>query len=371
MEPVTLVLISGLFIGLCLGALSRWSFFCTFGAIADLFVIGDHRRMRGWALAIAMAIAGTQALHLLGWIDLSESFYLSPRFGWAGAIIGGLFFGLGMALVGTCSYGSLIRLGSGDMKSLIVMLVIGITAYMTLHGPLAVLRVEIIGSLDVTFGAVGSQGLPELIGAGLSLDVENLRAILMILIPVALLFYCFLNKTFRRQPATIIGGAGIGVMVVAAWFTTGVIGYDEFDPQRLQALSFVRPVGDGLMYLMTSTGSHLNFGIMTVTGVVAGAFVVSLLRGEFVLESFDSEKQMLRHIAGAACMGFGGVTALGCTIGQGISAVSALALSAPLALASIFLGAYIGLQVLLNGLPRPFKQAKQPPRGDDLTAARD
>lgn len=343
------VLFAGLAIGVALGALSRWSLFCTFGAVADVFVIGDHQRLRGWALAIACALVGTQAMHLGGWIDLGESFYLSERFGWAGAVIGGFCFGIGMALVGTCSYGSLIRLGGGDLKSLVVMLVIAITAYMTLHGPLAFVRVQVIGAADLDLWSIGSQGLPEVLSAILPLGAETVRILLVAILGFGLLVYCFADRRILHQPAAIVGGGGIGLLVVAGWFATGVLGHDEFDPERLRSLSFVRPVGDSLMYAMTSTGSRLDFGIVTVIGVIAGAAGVSLAKSEFTLEGFDSDRQMLRHIAGGALMGFGGVTALGCTIGQGISAISALALSAPLALAFIFLGAYVGLEVLLNG----------------------
>lgn len=343
------LLLAGLLIGLVLGAVSRWSLFCTFGAIADVFVVGEQTRLRGWALTIAVALLGTQALHLSGLIDLGESFYLAPSFGWLGAIIGGFLFGLGMALVGTCSFGSLVRLGGGDLKSLVVMLVIGVSAYMTLHGPLAGLRVSVIGATDIDLSGVGGQGLVEILAALLPMGETAIRSLLAILLPAALLLYCLADRRFLRQRVTALSGLAIGLLIVAAWFATGVIGFDEFEPTRLVSLSFVRPVGDSLMYVMTSTGSRVDFGIMTVLGVILGAGAVSVAKGDFRLDSFDSDRQMLRHIVGAVLMGFGGVTALGCTIGQGMSAISALSLSAPLALGAIFLGAFVGLEFLLEG----------------------
>ena len=165
----------------------------------------------------------------------------------------------------------------------------------------------------------------------------------------ALLAFAFGDRAFRRAGRAILGGFLIGLLVTAGWFATGVLGADPFEPARLESLTFVSPIGDSLVYAMTSTGSHLDFGIGSVLGAIVGAWAVSLLKREFRVESFDSSRQMLRQLGGAALMGFGGVTALGCTVGQGISGLSTLALSAPLALAAIFVGAYAGLSYMLSG----------------------
>lgn len=344
-----LMALAGFVIGAGLGATARWAEFCTLGAVADLFLAGDGTRLRSWALAIAVALAGTQALDGLGLIDLSGSIYLSASFGWLGAILGGLCFGLGMALVGTCGYGSLVRLGGGDLRSLVVVLVLGIFAYMTLSGLLGVLRVTVIEPTNIDLSAAGSQALPDLLALVGGPPAAALRWLLAGLAVAALLLFAFRDPAFREAPRAILGGLLIGLLVTAGWLATGLLGADPFEPARLESLTFVSPIGDSLVYAMTSTGSRLDFGIGTVLGAICGAWAVSRAKGEFRFESFDSARQMLRQLGGAALMGFGGVTALGCTVGQGITGLSTLALSAPLALASIFLGAYAGLSYLISG----------------------
>jgi len=299
-----------------------------------------------------VAIALTQSLDFLGLIDLKRSIYLSSGFDWAGAILGGLCFGFGMALVGTCGYGSLVRLGGGDLKALIVMLVLAVAAYMTLHGPLAMPRVFLAAATRMDLPLLGSQGIPAVLAYHLGLSERMMQPIFATLSVAALLTFCFRDSRFRAAHLMVFGGVATGLLIAAGWATTGILGADEFEPAKLQSLTFVTPVGDSLMYIMTSSGSHLDFGIASVFGVVLGASSVSLLKGEFTVESFDSERQTLRHIFGAALMGFGGVTALGCTIGQGLSGMSTLSLSAPLALGAIVLGAALGLNLLLIGRRR-------------------
>jgi len=94
--------------------------------------------------------------------------------------------------------------------------------------------------------------------------------------------------------------------------------------------------------------------------VIVGAFLVARAKGQFMLESFDGNREMVRHLGGAVLMGFGGLTAMGCTVGQGITGLSTLAVSAPLALGAIFLGAAAGLRYLTLG-------RLWPPQGDLVT----
>ena len=335
--------------GLVLGATARAIQFCTLGAIADAFMTGNHIRLRGWILAAATALLGTQGLHMAGLIDLGQSFYLSPDFGWLGAILGGLAFGFGMALVGTCSYGTLIRLGGGDLRALIDFLVIGIFGYMTLRGLSGLGRVLLIEPTNADLSALGGQGLPDLLSVLLGAEAEALRPPIVGLVATALLAYCFGDATFRRRPREIVGGLIIGLVIVGGWAITGIAGADDFDPVPLASYSFVTPLGETLVYFMTFTGATIDFGIGAVGGVLAGAAATSLARRDWRLEAFDDGREMLRHLGGAALMGMGGVIALGCTIGQGVTGMSTLSISAPLALASIFLGAYFGLKVLVEG----------------------
>jgi uncharacterized membrane protein YedE/YeeE len=348
--PVTtLVALLGFAGGAVLGATARSVQFCTLGAIADAFLTDNHRRLRGWVLAMATAILLSQGLHMAGAIDLRDSIYLVPDFGWLGAILGGLCFGFGMALAGTCGYGTLVRLGGGDLRSLVDFVVLGIVAYATLRGLTGLGRVLFIEPTNADLSAIGGQGLVALAvwltGAGEAV----LRPLLVGLVVVAMVFYCFNDSGFRRSRRDIFGGVVIGGVVTFGWLATGVLAADEFDPAPLESFTFVAPLGESLVYVMTYTGSVINFGIGSVGGVIVGAFLASRARGDFRLEAFDDPKEMIRHLAGAALMGFGGVAALGCTIGQGVTGMSTLSLGAPLALAAIFLGAYLGLKYLVEG----------------------
>ncbi len=338
----------GFAIGAAFGATARLAEFCTLGAIADAFLAADRRRLRSWLLAIAVAALLSQAIDAVGWIDLRQSIYLTAELPWLGAVLGGLCFGFGMALVGTCGYGALVRLGGGDLRYLVVAVVLAIAAYMTLGGVLGLLRVEIIEATNLELGAK-SQGLVDLLAWATGLSAVGLRWPVAGVIVAGLFLYCFADAGFRRSRSAVVGGALMGLLVAVGWFATGVLGADDFDPATLRSLTFVTPVGDGLLYLMTFTGSTIDFGIGSVAGVMVGAFLANRAKGTLRLEGFDGKRELLRHLCGATLMGFGGVTALGCTVGQGITAISTLALSGPLVLAAIFLGAYLGLRFLETG----------------------
>lgn len=349
LEPMLLVLMSGLVLGMAIGAASRWAEFCTLGAIADAVIVGHQRRLRAWGLAIAVAVVGTQALHLGGLVELGQSLYLDSGFGWLGALIGGVLFGFGMALVGTCGYGTLIRLGGGDIRALIDLATLGIFAYLTLSGPLAYVRVSLNAWTDISIIGLSNPGFPELLSLVSGWSDSSTRALITLLLVLSLLWFCFRDRIFWTCHRDIAAAVIIGLAVCLAWLVTGYLGYDEFDPKSLISLTFVRPLGDSILYLMLASGMSLTFGIASVIGVLLGAHFVARSRNELRLEGFDGEREMLRHLTGSALMGIGGVLALGCTIGQGISGLSTLALSAPLALASIFGGAVLGLRYLEEG----------------------
>jgi uncharacterized protein len=350
--PVTtLVSTLGLAAGIVFGATAQRTNFCTMGAVSDMINLQDQRRFRAWLLAIAVAIAGSQALHLAGVIDLGKSIYLTPNLGWLGAVLGGLMFGFGMTLTGGCGNRALVRLGSGNLKSLVVVFVIGLFAYMTLRGLLAVPRTSLIEvtNIDLARAGLRTQGLPDMLSAVTGVSTAALRLALAGLAVLALLAYCFKDARFRRSPPDMIGGTVIGLLIPAAWVITGVIGNDDFSPTPLASFTFVAPIGDSLMYLMAFTGATINFGIASVAGVVAGSFVAALASNTFRIESFTTANDFLRHLCGAALMGTGGVMALGCTVGQGITGMSTLAAGSVLALLSILAGGVYGLKYLEEG----------------------
>lgn len=348
LSPHILVSLIGFAIGLAFGAVVQRSNFCAMGAVSDIVVFGDWRRMRAWLLAIAVAMLGAQGLAAVGAVELSESIYLGSRLTWVGSILGGLLFGIGMVMAGGCGSRNLVRLGQGDLRSLVVVLVLAVSAYMALHGLTALLRVGLEQSTAMDLNAFGleQQGLIYLAARATGMEQSALRLVLVPILAAALLLFCFRDAAFRRSRKNIASGATLGLLVSAGWWTTGVAGADDFEPVPLASLTFVAPLGDALIYLMTFTGSSLSFGVAVVGGVILGAFGAAKAAGEYRTESFGDRADFLRNLAGAFLMGFGGVMALGCTIGQGITGLSTLALGSLLSFAAILAGGVVGVRLL-------------------------
>lgn len=340
--PSLLVNAGGLILGVVFGGLVQRSDFCTMGAISDWALLGDTSRFRAWALAIGVAILGTQGLELAGLIDLSKSIYTGTKLNWAGALLGGLLFGFGMTQAGGCGSRTLARLGAGNIKSLVVMLMIGIFAYIAMRGLAAPARLAVENATSVDLGR--GQGLPVLAGAG-----SALRAALALLIGGGLVAWSLASARFRKRGWLVAAGIGIGLIAAGGWAVTGILGADEFEPLPLASVTFVAPIGDSLVYLMTYTGAALGFGPSTVAGVILGAFLAAKAEGRFRLEGFTNTGDLLRHLGGGALMGFGGVLALGCTVGQGITGLSTLALGSVIAFAGIVIGGLLGIRYLEEG----------------------
>jgi uncharacterized membrane protein YedE/YeeE len=347
----TIVSLLGFLAGIVFGATAQRTNFCTMGAISDIVYLDDYRRFRSWLLAIAVAIAGSQSLHLAGIVDLGKSIYLTPNLGWLGAIIGGLMFGFGMTLTGGCGNKTLVRLGAGSLKSLVVAIVLGVFAYMTLRGLLGLARINFIENANVNLTKVGfqTQGIPDMLAAAIGLGTPGARSAVAVAAVLFLLWYCFRDAHFRTSVPNVAGGLIIGALIPIGWVITGVVGADDFEPVPLASFTFVAPIGEGLMYLMVFTGATINFGIAAVGGVIAGSFLMALATRSFRIESFVNAGDMLRHLAGGALMGVGGVLALGCTIGQGITGLSTLAFGSLLAFLSILAGGIYGMKYLEEG----------------------
>jgi uncharacterized protein len=342
---------AGFAAGLVFGATAQRTNFCTMGAISDMVLMGSRNRFRAWILAIAVALLGSQALYALGIVDLGKSIYLTPNLGWAGAVLGGLLFGFGMTMTGGCGNKTLVRVGGGSLKSLVVLLCLGIAAYATLRGIVGPLRqaLESATNLNLTTLGIPRQGVADIVAAGTGVGATGIRLALTVLVAGGFLYYCFRDAAFRASPRDIAGGLIIGALIPVGWLITGHLGADEFDPVPLASFTFVAPIGETVQYAMTYTGAKISFGIATVLGVIVGAGLAAAATGTFRLEGFADTSDTLRHIGGGLIMGIGGVLALGCTIGQGITGMSTLALGSVIAWLSILAGGYLGIKYLEEG----------------------
>ena len=332
------------------GAAAQRSNFCTMGAVSDVVNIGDWTRMRMWLTAMAVAILGANALQLAGLIDLSKSLYQTPSFTWLSYIVGGLAFGFGMALGSGCGSKTLIRIGAGNLKSVVVALALGISAYMTLKGLFAVWRVAYLD--PVSFTMAGTQDLPSLLTRALGGDKKTWQIGASLVVAGLLLAFSLKSEDFRKLD-TIAMSALIGATIVGGWYVSGKIGYVSEDPTtlqeafaatnsgRMESFSFVAPIAYTLELLMfwSDKSKIVSFGVAAALGVIAGSFAYSIATKSFRWEGFRDAEDTANHLVGGALMGFGGVTALGCTVGQGISGISTLALGSFITVAAIIVGA--------------------------------
>jgi uncharacterized membrane protein YedE/YeeE len=348
---VTAIVASAAFVaGGALGAVAQRTNFCTMGAVSDMVFMEDYKRLRAWFLAIAVAIIGTQLLHMTGKIDVAKAIYLTPSLGWAGAILGGLLFGYGMTMAGGCGNKVLVRLGAGNLKSLVVVLVLGVSAYMTLRGLIALGRVQVeTTNLDLKKFGLATQGLPDMLAMITGMGAQASRIAVSALLAGGILVFCFKDGEFRSSKTDVLSGFAVGLLITAGWAISGILGFDEFEPLPLVSFTFVAPTAESLQYLMTFTGATINFGIAAVAGVAFGSFLAAKLSGGFQIESFTDASDLKRHLLGAFMMGVGGVLAMGCTIGQGITGISTLSLGSIISLGSILLGGVWGLKSLEEG----------------------
>ncbi|MDN5001331.1 YeeE/YedE family protein [Bradyrhizobium sp. GCM10027634] len=344
LSPSTIAFACGLFAGAVLGVAGRAGRFCTLAMLEDAFFGSDFRRLKSFVLAAAVALLATQALAEFGVVDLSRSIYLTSSIGLGGAIIGGLMFGVGMALVGTCGFGTLVRVGGGDLRAIVVFLVLGLSALATMRGITGMLRVALIEPLSLRLPEGSTQTLTSLLGAG-----GTSRAILVVTIAAALAVWALADGKLIRSPRLLASGLAVGATIAFGWFATGWLADDEFDPVRVSSLSFVAPLGDTILYIATFSGARLNFGIGSVAGVIAGSFAAALLARGFRWEACDDARELKRHMTGALLMGIGGVMSMGCTIGQGLTAFSTLAVSAPITMLAIACGARLGIEFTMTG----------------------
>jgi uncharacterized membrane protein YedE/YeeE len=353
------VALGGFILAFIFGAVANRTNFCTMGAVSDVVNMGSWGRMRMWLLAIAVAIVGTHALQLAGLIDLSKSFYVRPNVTWLSYILGGFLFGVGMTLGSGCGSKTLVRLGGGNLKSLIVFVFLGIAAYMTLKGLFAIWRTAWIDPVatDLTRFNIARQDLPTMISAWTGAGFKMVELVVAGLVALGLLAFVFKDRDFRTSFDHILGGVVVGLVIVGGWYVTGHLGYAEnpetlentffgTNSRNIESLSFTAPVGYALELLMLWSDKSLTitFGVAATFGIIVGSFVYAIVSKTFRWEGFAGPEDTANHVIGGTLMGFGGVTALGCTIGQGLTGFSTLALGSILAFLAIIAGSALTMK---------------------------
>jgi uncharacterized protein len=346
----TQVLWAAFILSIVFGAIAQHTHFCTMGALSDAANMGDWTRLRQWALAVGIAMIGFAALVQAGWIDPARTLYASRRWLWLSALVGGGFFGFGMVLASGCGSKTLVRVGAGSLKALVVFVVMGIAAYATLRGITAVLRVNTVDLVSMEF-ATGAD-LPSLAAAAWGLNPALSGLVLGIAVGGGLVVWAMAGRDFLRAD-NLLAGLGVGGVVVAMWWVSGHLGFVHEHPQtldevfvatnsgRAEALTFSAPMAYALdwLILFSDKSKVLTTGVVSVAGVVLGSALVALTTGTFRWEGFGGTEDLANHMAGGVLMGIGGVTAMGCTIGQGLSGLSTLSVTSFVAVAGIVAGA--------------------------------
>lgn len=339
-------------VAIVMGVVANKTNFCTMGAVSDWINMGDTGRLRAWLLAMAVAMLGVAAMTGMGLASIDNSTfppYRTPNFAWLRYLLGGLMFGIGMTLASGCGNKTLVRIGGGNIKSLVVLVIASVCAYLMLWTEFygTVFNSWIVATtVDLGKSGMQSQAVSEFFGAGAGPQVAS-----GILLGLVLAGFAFASKEFRGSFDNILAGVAIGLAVVIGWYlTAGPMGtaWKEWAemadtvPSRVevQSFTFISPMGDSVRYLMSPGDlANINFGITALLGVIVGSFLYALLSGNFRFEWFVSGGDFLNHAIGAVLMGIGGVLSMGCTVGQAITGVSTLAMGSFLTFLAIVAGA--------------------------------
>lgn len=368
MEMITTLLFWAFGLAMILGAVATKTNFCTMGAVSDWINIGDTGRLRAWVFAMGLAILGVMGLSVSGISDFSlvvnnetaSPPYLSANFAWPRNLIGGLLFGIGMTLGSGCGNKTLLRLGSGNIKSIFVFLTMAIMAYLMIFTNFSydyfISWME-PAFIDLSNSDIENQGVGNVIAHLLSTDPESTTTITAAIIGGILILWALFSSDFRSNSDNVLAGTVIAAVIVGAWWvTTGELGQNILEEAEMmderpfalgaQSFSFVQPSGHFIRWIETGFSSGmLTFALVSGFGVVAGAFLYSVFTKNFRIEWFSSLKDFVSHIIGGVLMGVGGVLAMGCTIGQAVSGVSTLAMGSFLTFFAIVFGSALTMKI--------------------------
>ncbi len=362
LELYTQVLLWGFCLAVVFGVIANKTNFCTMGAVSDWINMGDMNRLRAWVLAIAVAVLGIGLLEYFGMVDMNLTItndtsnppYRTTTLVWLRNITGGILFGIGMTLASGCGNKTLIRLGEGNMKSVIVLSVMAMAASLMLFTNfdyIVFLQWMMPLSIDFTDYGVSGQDLGSVIVGFTGLEAEPIYWLLPALaVGLAMLFWVMKAADFRANGELLAAGLIIGLLVVIAWYiTAGSTGQTlleelEFLDERpyaagAQSFNFISPSAHVAQYIYQGfSPTYLSLGVVVLAGVIFGSFLYTLMFRKLRIEWFASWSDFVTHIIGAILMGIGGILGMGCTIGQGITGISTLALGSFITVIAIIAG---------------------------------
>ena len=374
------VLLAVFAIAFVMGAIVNKTNFCTMGAVSDWVNMGDTGRFRAWILAMATAILGVTLLEAGDILSVEKTLppYRGSNFAWLEYVFGGILFGIGMTLGSGCGNKTLVRIGGGNLKSIVVFAVIAVFAYYMIN-PFPGTDATIYSLVfypwtnPTTVSMAGPQDLGSVVARLAGGEVDMLRLGFGLLLAAALLFYVFRSRDFRGNFDNVLGGLTVGLAVLAAWYATGSLVSIDADGELMswvdyasaenwdmlednadarprdvgvQSFTFINPIGQTLRLILENFEfSYVTFGIAAVLGVILGSFAWALVSKSFRIEWFVNFRDFVTHVIGGILMGVGGVLALGCTIGQGITGASTLAIGSFLAFGGIVLGSALTMKI--------------------------
>lgn len=355
-------------LAILLGFVANKTNFCTMGAVSDLVNIGDTGRIRAWLFAVGVAMIGVMLLEYLGFADMSLTQsgetsnppYRAPVFSWSRHLIGGIMFGVGMTFASGCGNKTLLRFGGGNIKSLIVLFVMGFAAYLMIFtdfGHTFFLSWMEPVNIDLAEKGIEHQGLGAIVGHLTGNESIATGYVVSIILGCMMIIWAFLSSDFFKNVDNLLSGTVIGLIIVAAWWVTaGEMGQELLEEAEMmddrpyglgaQSFTFVQPSGHLLMWLKTGfSSSYLTIALTAAAGVVSGSLLYSVVFRKFAIEWFSSWKDFFMHVIGALLMGIGGVLAIGCTIGQAVTGVSTLALGSFITFAAIVFGSALTMKI--------------------------
>lgn len=330
------IVVTGLGIGLFFGFFAQRSRFCLRSAVVEFWNRQGTGKLAVWLFAFSAAMITTQLFITLGWLDVSQARQLSATGSLSGALLGGLLFGIGMILARGCSSRMLVLAANGNLRALLTGLIFAVTAQASLNGVLSPLRSWLSGLWTIPGGAAR-----DLLA---TLHLGHFGGLVFGVFWLAAAFHFARRAGLPRRDC--MGSLGVGLMIALAWLLTYQIGRQSFEIIPVQSLSFTGPSADMLMLVLSPPGQPWDFNIGLVPGVVLGSFLAGLRGRELRLEGFKDGHSMRRYIAGALCMGFGGMLAGGCAVGAGVSGAAVFALTAWLSLIGMWAGAGLANQLI-------------------------